>query len=303
MKSLVAPPLLATLLAALPALAAPDGQLSRQELVAPSALTSTCGGLATGDAIWPGDLVSFTARNCSSDSGMAGAQSSAAFSAPSVVASATAEAGMGWARVHSEFSGPNNAAWPGAFATAGWEDLLTISAPGMAGMGGKIRFLVAVQAQLEAQPIGNVGAGVTVRAYGAPGFAGTWATWSGQGQPFFPYAETVDEVVELETGFIFGQPFELGVFARADARTASMGFAAFSPITSSWVTVDDLRWGGISAVTNHLGTPAAGWSISSASGIDWTGPVGALPVPEPATLLLMVAGLAALRHITPRKNA
>lgn len=297
MKPLLALPLLA----AWPAFAAPDGQLSRQELLAPAALTSTCGGLASGDAIWPGDLIFFTARSCSSDSGPAGAQSNAAFTAPSVSASATAESGFGWAQARSQFSGPNNAAWPGAFATAGWEDSVTISSPGMAGAGGKIRFLLHVQAQLEAQPLGNVGAQLQVRAYGAPGFAGTWATWAGQGQPFFPYAQTVDEVVELETGFVFGQPFELGVFVRADARTASMGFSSHLPVTSSWVELSDLHWGGISAVTNHLGTPLA-YTIGSAAGVDWAGPVTA-PVPEPTSWLLMAAGLAALRRITPRRSA
>ncbi|MCA3242735.1 MAG: PEP-CTERM sorting domain-containing protein [Rubrivivax sp.] len=286
---------------AAPAHAAVDGQISRQALVAPAAMTSTCGGMNPGVSaagVVPGDLFFFStaAHNCQSDFGLVGTQqSSALFTDPSptadVTALAQAEAGMGWARARSDFTGRNTAPFPAALATAGWEDLVTITSPGLDGQAGRIEMVVYLNAQLKGIPAGNVSASIRLAAHGVPSDPSPIKLWAGQGQGGFPYDETVDELVVLRAGFVFGTPFELGVFALTSANTASV--ASFDPLTGSFAHIHELSWQGISAVLAG-GSPVP-YSISSASGLDWTAPVVAPPpVPEPASWLLMLAGAAGL---------
>lgn len=305
--------LLPTLTLAAAALGAPlaqaasDGQIGRADLNAPGALVSVCGGLAAILQPDAGSVGSFGAHQCRHDTAGPGgtALADGSFVSPPDIATATqGEAGLGWARAAADFAGLNRIFGPAATATVGWEDQVTISAPGLGGQPGQLEFRVLVQAHLEAAPIGNVSASLRVQGYGLAGSSGSWVQWAGQGQFGFPYTQNVDTLATLTVPFVFGAPFELGVYARALGNTASWAPSASWPETHSQVDLLDLHWDGITAVMAG-GAPVSGWSMDAASGIDWTNAVlPPSPVPEPASWLLLLAGTACtLRRAAGRQQA
>ena len=122
----------------------------------------------------------------------------------------------------------------------------------------------------------------------------------GQGQNNFPYNQTVNQQVGFSATITLGTPFELGVFARAIAGNASSGGVyQFNDATVDFSNT--LSWAGITELT--LGGNAVPYTLSSASGIDWTQPYTAA-VPEPRAWALWAIGLlatAALRRRALRR--
>lgn len=70
---------------------------------------------------------------------------------------------------------------------------------------------------------------------------------------------------------------------------------------------NSIEWGGIDAVLDSQGHPLTGWTVSSASGFDYTRSYAAQAVPEPETYALMLTGFGALavvaRHRCSQKPA
>lgn len=65
-------------------------------------------------------------------------------------------------------------------------------------------------------------------------------------------------------------------------------------------------WGGLSGVHLADGTLLSGYTVSSASGFDWTRAYGApvtAPIPEPATYAMLLGGLGLLAFVTRRRLA
>jgi hypothetical protein len=87
----------------------------------------------------------------------------------------------------------------------------------------------------------------------------------------------VDGVATFAVPIVFGTPFKLGVYADAKAgMRSSSGVPGNSTATSTFT--NGVTWNGISNV--FLGTtPIATYTISSGTGVDWSGPIGP---PSPA---------------------
>ena len=90
--------------------------------------------------------------------------------------------------------------------------------------------------------------------------------------------------------FIFGMPVDLTVTLSAGVQSS----AQFETVTSS-ASADlgsTLLWGGFLEVRDSVGTPVAAYSVTSDSGVDWSQPVAAVPLPP--SVLGFGTGLLAL---------
>jgi hypothetical protein len=112
--------------------------------------------------------------------------------------------------------------------------------------------------------------------------------------------------VPVQMTVIEGQPsrmrFEMQVRASAQSSTGTQYFGPDSTATTFSADFGHtITWGGITAVTDvATGQPVSGWSITSASGVDY-----ANPVPEPgsaATLLALAAPALLARRSRPRHH-
>lgn len=141
------------------------------------------------------------------------------------------------------------------------------------------------------------------RSLGSAG-AGSGVTnfydWGFDGDP------SVDGLYSFVLPVVLGQTvlFDLSLEARASAsgwRAGSPGSAAYlTPVQSGAVANfgSTASWQGITSLTLNDGTPLQGWTLSSASGFDYT-----QPVPEPGTWALWLAGLVVLVAGVRRRRA
>lgn len=283
-------------------------ELGRQDLTAPGALISICGGISTGNGYAVGDKGSWLSGrvNCNaqqtSSPNVILTQAADYSEAPVTVnTQAHGQAVMGQSRLFAHSAARNDAGIAQAEATAGWVDRLTLNPvnPAFIGQTALLSFEMDVSGTLSGQGAVdsfNSGAQISIRPYlnglaFAPGPMSSF-TVGGQGQWGSPYNQTVNQVVTFATAVTLGTPFTLGVFDRVIAGNASHTFGA--PFAFSEATVDfshTITWTGISALTLN-GSPLS-YTLESASGIDWTRPYAAA-VPEPATWVLMAAGLLGL---------
>ena len=129
--------------------------------------------------------------------------------------------------------------------------------------------------------------------FGRPLFPGQSAaeqdqtrTGLGPGVIHIPPPGIVPVQLQVLEGEMATMRFELRVSASASSTTASQYFGADS--TSTTFNADfghTITWGGITSVTDAAtGQPVTGWSIASASGVNY-----ANPVPEPASALPLLA--------------
>lgn len=109
------------------------------------------------------------------------------------------------------------------------------------------------------------------------------------------------DVVTIEAPFVFGEPssifaqFSIGATAGGAVRDdAGAGVAGVSAMFGNTV-----RWEGIDQIFGPDGEPVEGFSVSSASGMDWSGPT---LVPVPAALPLMATGLLGLAWYRRRQQ-
>jgi hypothetical protein len=296
-------------------------ELGRLDVPAPGAMVSVCGGLnysgsayAVGDrGVWLPGQVSCNADITTVPGGSVSQAAAYNVSLPEPVnASASGTATLGQIGLFAHSRATPAAGFAQAEATGGWVDMLTLTPLNAADIGqtAQLSFLIRVEGTLAGQADGtfsfNSGAGLGIKPYvndaGLPPGPGAEFFVGGQGQYNFPYNQTVNQLVSFTANITLGTAFELGVFARAIAGNASSG----SVYTFNEATVDfsnTLSWAGISSVT--VAGNAVGYTLSSASGVDWTQPYAA-PVPEPQAWMLWAAGLlaaAALRTHARRRGA
>lgn len=222
-------------------------------------------------------------------------------------------------------------AWADAETRATWTDMVTISAPGHAGLRGSAVALLELA--------GGSGAGhapfvnirnpdggflfVDTRGYGRVTVSGngissptqTWddacvaVGWSGwlacanavaddsSGTNSYAVGDVGSLPVVLE--FTFGQPFSLTYTLYSNgggyAATSYYKMAAFGEGTGDGLLT--LDWGGITNVFDALGDPVVDYEASSDSGFDYRVPA---PAPEPASGAMLLAGLVFLGRLGRR---
>jgi hypothetical protein len=266
-------------------------------------MSSTCAGLTNGGNPTPGDLVAPgppAELVCNSEeSADPMATSGASYTNAGQAVSATSESLATWGaiRLSTDFSGPNSATFPQAVATAGWVDAWTVTPlnPALIGQAAVLNFELQIEGDLLALAGFNSVARLAAKPYrdDASVSAPAIVSYQGQGQVGSPYQQTVDTPASFAIPFVLGTPFELGVFARASSGTASV--ASSNSINTVSSDASSIAWNGITSIT-VAGQPVE-VSISTASGIDWSG-----PVPEPSMGLGLVVGAGCLAGFGARRR-
>lgn len=291
-------------------------ELGRLDVPAPGAMISVCGGLnwsgsayAVGDkGVWLPGQASCDAAITTAPGGSVTQSAAYVVASPEPVnASASGMSTLGQMGLFAHSRATPAAGFAQAEATGGWVDMLTLTPLNASDIGktAQMSFLIHAEGTLTGQAPGgafsfNSGAGLGIKPYvndaSLPAGPGAEFFVGGQGQFNFPYNQTVNQFVSFTANITLGTAFELGVFARAIAGNASAG----SVYTFNDATVDfsnTLSWAGISALT--LAGNAVPYTLSSASGIDWTQPYAA-PVPEPQVWALWAVGLLAVAALRTR---
>lgn len=225
---------------------------------------------------------------------------------PSVQAEGRASAAMGWVSLDASINRDFGVgSFPNGRANGGWADQVVLDMPNMQGQPGVWLMQLHVSGTVKAT--GPAGAAlfdlIPLRnkqgsGNGTLGFnSGTaqvngdqWLVWRVSSFPdigFEQETNVIDETVTLTMPIVFGQPFEFGVWGRVVAGTrnsawASNSFADFG---------NTLTWAGTAGVVVNGQIVTQGFSISSASGIDW---MQATVVPEPGSSALLALGLGAI---------
>jgi hypothetical protein len=233
-------------------------------------------------------------------SGLGTAAESATQSSPAGEAAAAAR--LGTIELSSRIdTGPVNGR-PRSAASGGFADRLLIDSSGSTGLPGHLVVNIGVQGLLQAAGTGGA-ARLLLQAQAndqdqlpGPGFdAGSGSFTSGPRQliswfaihekPQGFSAVALDEVVRFSIPFVFGQSFEMGIWASVMTDTDNLGdssrsVADFNPGVS-WLGVEG-AWVRETRFTTDL-------SIKSDSGVDWM-----QPVPEPSTAVLAALGALVL---------
>jgi hypothetical protein len=105
---------------------------------------------------------------------------------------------------------------------------------------------------------------------------------------FLPFTFEPKIVVD----FTFGQPIRLISTLEIELFAGHSNSAAISYLFGVDDAGNSAYWGGIEAVLDQNGQPVTDYTLSSASGVDWT--QSSVPVPEPSRIVLMLAGWVAV---------
>jgi hypothetical protein len=272
-------------------------------------MVSVCAGLANGSGVNPGDPKGFVPGASDCHSGLAApAGSSQARSASYVDAAvstdlhATGQAEYGRIRLMSDSAAPATVMFPLARAVGGWVDQWRIDPldPSLAGKPATLGMNLHVDGTLSATGP-NAGASMQLAAYVDNQTSFPQGGYRVSGQGFFnqPYQQSVDTTVTLQVAINLGQPFKLGVFADAASGPASSS-ADPRPNLGHVDFANTITWQGIAGVS--VGGQAIDYSLTAASGIDWSQPYVAA-VPEPGSWALMAGGLTVGAWLCRRRAA
>lgn len=203
---------------------------------------------------------------------------------PGNAASAQASASLGVLRAAASFSDATGgfANHSGAIADLGWLDLYTISDPLYNGQAGVLNFLLHADGTLDSSTWGSSSWSISAATNST---TLDFLTQQGCDSRFVnPCAVPVNSTYVVSVPFVFGVSFEMLIRSLVTAGMPSVGDSVPPGAAGSVNFLNTIYWAGIQSVTVG-GTPITGFTISAASGLDYTlslEPNG--EAPEPATL-------------------
>lgn len=291
---------------------------------------SACAYSNSGSGFNPGGNLPalFGSANCNSDtfSGNGSVTESATYNSGLTSNQSQGTVGLGTLHLSASNSAPNNSYFSAAGANGGWTETLVANAANQAGHAGVTVVALKVTGSLAAH--GFAGASSfqltgykdknQLTIYGLSGLynygsqsnpIGTdrqIANWSVatdyyyvSGQGLNDASATIDDTINFAIPVTLGQSFSFGVYgyALAGMRSAS-GVAGIS--TAGTDFSHTVTWGGVVGIYDSNGQLLSDYSLTSASGADWTRPFTA-PVPEPESYAMMLVGLGLLRLMVRRK--
>lgn len=244
--------------------------------------------------------------------------SSSAFSGGGGGGTGDASTELGVIKVYaSAFSGAGGIVGRGSAEGAYAEDI-TISSVGLNGTPGKITVGVTLQGFVD--PQGSMGGSVDW-SFNGLGFLGSWSTLS---SPAFPGGFPVDgvsavaggplfysDIHDLTLSFTVGNAFTITERLRVSSFKIDCSFnvALCETTGAGSVNVDfghSSYWNGVSAISlldasgNYVPADLSLFTATSSTGVDMMGSF--VPVPEPATMWLWLAGLAAATPLLRRRH-
>lgn len=302
---------------------------SQSSVASPGGFVTACASPSgSGSGFWAGsDLTTlFPAGTCLSNSfsgsGAASADKSYTGTLPGgpVANQATGSVALGQIHMAATNDAPNSSSFASADANGGWtEKQMKTSTPALNGQPGVLVADIKVTGTLEAQGFaGSTGFQVAAYKDGAlirgniPGFDdGTQS--DGVGQPWYQNAQwsvatyggsenyafkTVNDTVLFAVPIIFGQAFDLGIYAYAHAGMRSAS-AVPGNSTATLGFSHTLSWAGVAGVYDGNNNLVLSYTLTGASGKDWT----IAAIPEPETWAMLLAGLALVGSISRRRRA
>jgi hypothetical protein len=133
------------------------------------------------------------------------------------------------------------------------------------------------------------GTGITIGLGGTPiAQDSTFIDYAGNVTHYItPTPSTIPVVIDGYWGVPMNVDYHLSLGASAAAATSDILLQQSAAAIGMGDFSHTMSWGGISSITDNSGNPITGWSVTSASGFDYS-----KPAPEPSTLIL--GGLGAL---------
>lgn len=203
----------------------------------------------------------------------------------------------------------------GSFALA--VDDITFGAPGLAGQAGFANGSILVEGALAVSVTDSTAGSALARwRFTVQALAGGRIQASSGAEGSLTIDSTgltgqpiVSQTIPFSMPIVFGQTGQL--LLRLNTQASGVARPAGEPGTPEYLLpvaseassrfLNTVTWQGLESVTLADGTPVEGWSVTSASGVDYS-----RPVPEPGTALLALTGflgLAARRRRAPRASA
>lgn len=203
---------------------------------------------------------------------------------------------------------PNTGA--GVDSRIGFQDRLTFSLAGAsAGTRGTMIGRLAVTGNLDANtsfkyPNGYATAGAGVNASGGLGIVTNHIQEVTSAQT--PLSGSMPSFITFEAAVAFNTLdfTALSVFLQTGIRSGVLSVIGQSYNADANVDYS-VEWAGIDSVVDKNGNPITGWSVSSASGFDYSRSYASqvTAVPEPETYTMMLAGLGLIGAFARRRRA